>query len=34
MIDNTLAIIKQHFAIGENGSFDLQAATIVVRAAG
>jgi SAM-dependent methyltransferase len=25
-------IVKQHFAIGEDGSFDLEAATIVVRA--
>jgi hypothetical protein len=26
------AIVKQHFAIDEDGSFDLEAATIVVRA--
>ncbi|HEY4173117.1 MAG TPA: class I SAM-dependent methyltransferase [Rhodopila sp.] len=28
------AIVKQHFAIGEDGSFDLEAATMVVRAVG
>lgn len=28
------AIVKQHFAIGEDGGFDLEAATMVVRAIG
>lgn len=28
------AIVKQHFVIGEDGSFDLEAATMVVRAIG
>ena len=28
------AIVKQHFAIGEDGSFDLEAATMVVRTTG
>jgi hypothetical protein len=27
------AIVREHFAIGEDGSFDLDAATIVMRAA-
>lgn len=28
------ALVKQHFAIDEDGSFDLEAATMVVRAVG